>query len=187
MSGSAEDYATLGLPVGTPPEAVKQRYLELVKIYHPDATGNPDSAGQFQAIDDAYARITGKRAQTSSNQSERKSKKGWFKFKRKGDPIVLFRQYVSWLLLRASVAIIAANIVMIVVYIVVTHDVAPFSLLWWLLLPSIPLGKVVGGQLAYDWLIALWMSYIYWAARYRLSQQNTQSSTPGEPDWDRWN
>lgn len=48
-------YTTLGIPVGSSPEAVKKAYRGLVMRYHPDKNpGNAYAAAHFQEVQEAY-------------------------------------------------------------------------------------------------------------------------------------
>ena len=40
--------AVLGLPATADREAVRQRYIELVKIHHPDTSSDPDTVDKFR-------------------------------------------------------------------------------------------------------------------------------------------
>jgi hypothetical protein len=40
--------AVLGLPATADREAVRRRYLELVKLHHPDTNCDPDAVGRFR-------------------------------------------------------------------------------------------------------------------------------------------
>jgi DnaJ-domain-containing protein 1 len=40
--------AVLGLPASADREAVRQRYLQLVKIHHPDTSTDPDTVDKFR-------------------------------------------------------------------------------------------------------------------------------------------
>ncbi len=43
--------AVLGLPASADREAVRQRYLQLVKIHHPDTSTDPDTVDKFRSGD----------------------------------------------------------------------------------------------------------------------------------------
>lgn len=47
-------YETLGLPFGASAEAIRKRYRELVRRYHPDVNPSPSAKEQFLRIQEAY-------------------------------------------------------------------------------------------------------------------------------------
>ena len=68
------------------------------------------------------------------------------------------------------------------------HDASPFTVLWGLLLPSNILDRVMPFTYAQDWTFALWFAYLYWMAKYRMSQEKSSSKETHNsgPRWDRW-
>jgi curved DNA-binding protein CbpA len=49
--------AVLGLPASADREAVRQRYLQLVKIHHPDTSTDPDTVDKFRSGIEEFLKV----------------------------------------------------------------------------------------------------------------------------------
>jgi curved DNA-binding protein CbpA len=54
MRTQPNHYAVLGLQSGASADAIKRRFRELARKYHPDVSTEPDAAMRFRAINEAY-------------------------------------------------------------------------------------------------------------------------------------
>ena len=49
-------YADLGLPIGSPPDLVKQKFRKLARETHPDKfNGDPEKTKMFQKVEKAFS------------------------------------------------------------------------------------------------------------------------------------
>jgi curved DNA-binding protein CbpA len=71
MTARPEDYyAVLGVPFDATTRQIKTAYRKLAKIHHPDACiGDPDAAGRFRLITEAYETLSDPQRRTAYNRT----------------------------------------------------------------------------------------------------------------------
>ena len=57
-------YDVLGVPADATREDIKRAYRRLAKAHHPDVSGEPDAAGRFRRVNEAYRVLVSPRSRS---------------------------------------------------------------------------------------------------------------------------